>query len=488
MQTRRSPDYDEFWGLQQRRPPELTLNPINQPHTLSSPPSPNHKQKIPETTLHALSNDSQNWENKTKFLSSQKLSIPIHLRPTLWQSLQLTQKRKTTLSPPLRKPQKIQTPISHHAIDTNNSTLSPMVLMPHGLSQFIHQTIRTFQSLGTLNKSKTPTQQQITPDKITKPKTYYSPAYDNCKNPNPSILGPHPHSYNYTPRTTNPKTPSPLCKAQTPPSNKHLLPPYKLLSLSRSLIMDPSDEELIKKFAGLQASGASSSTALIIPNEAAVSTNWDLCVVVKVCTDRMIFDGQFENIMRRAWNARPTTIFRQIGRGSYRIEFSEKEEVDRVLNDGPWTYRQDLVAVASCKSEEQAREPILRLELWVQFHNAYEDSLKDEGLCIIAAQVGIPVSDPIRCNYNGKNFFKIRLSIPITERMKDKIRVTHPNQGEIWVYLVLEKLGRICTFCAMLGYELNSCADRLRLTRLKNSSVGQERPDMKNILSPSFGP
>ena len=66
--------------------------------------------------------------------------------------------------------------------------------------------------------------------------------------------------------------------------------------------------------------------------------------------------------------------------------------------------------------------------------------------------------------------------------------VTHPNQGEIWVYLVFEKLGRICTFCAMLGHELNSCADRLRLTRLKNSSVGQERPDMKNILSPSFGP
>ena len=65
--------------------------------------------------------------------------------------------------------------------------------------------------------------------------------------------------------------------------------------------MDVSDEDLIRKFAGLQTKGGSSQTIVSIPSSAASVRNWEWCVLAKVCTDRPVFTDQFEKQMRRAW-------------------------------------------------------------------------------------------------------------------------------------------------------------------------------------------
>lgn len=102
--------------------------------------------------------------------------------------------------------------------------------------------------------------------------------------------------------------------------------------------------------------------------------------------------------------------------------------------------------------------------------------------------MGTPISDLVDRFANGKKFFKIKLSIDIKEAIKDKVNFLHPLKGETTAYLVYEKLGRLCNFCGRLGHELNSCADRTKLVRIKNSMKAQERPELKGILNPIFGP
>ena len=63
--------------------------------------------------------------------------------------------------------------------------------------------------------------------------------------------------------------------------------------------------------------------------------------------------------------------------------------------------------------------------------------------------------------------------------IKDKIRMTHSVLGEIMVYLVYEKLGRVCLFCGEMGHELNGCAARTRLARIKNQKEYANRSDLK---------
>lgn len=295
----------------------------------------------------------------------------------------------------------------------------------------------------------------------------------------PSILGPHPSTV-----TIPSLNLSSLSRKHLP--SHHTLQTKPILK--KATKMDQVDEELIRKFAQLHTASSSSATALVLSSSAVETRDWGLCMRAKVCKDKMVFEAQFEKLMRRAWGAKPATVFTQIERGSYLIEFTGKSEMLRILNEGPWIYRQDLVAVAPCTTEEQLTHPIDKVELWVQFHNVQDDSLTDEGILMLTSQVGTQVTEPVRGFINGRRFFKIKLAVLLDGPFKDFISVTHPTRGDIIVYLVYEKLGRLCDFCGMIGHDLNTCTERTQLVRIKNNPINQNRPDLKNILKPNFGP
>lgn len=252
--------------------------------------------------------------------------------------------------------------------------------------------------------------------------------------------------------------------------------------------MDPSDEALIRKFAGLQADLESNSSKIIIPATGAASRNWDLCLKACVCTDKMVFPTQFESQMRKSWDASPNTVFKQVERGTYLVDFVTTKEMERVLNGGPWIFRQDLVAVQKCSSPQATNKEITSSELWVQFHHIPLESLTDEGIEVLTNPIGTPLSDPVPGYINGRQFFKVKLLVPINKPLPDHVTAVHPTLGETKVYTVYERIGRVCLFCGLIGHEIDSCPDRVRLARIKNTEEGRNRLDLLNILKPKFGP
>ncbi|KAF3334051.1 Zinc knuckle [Carex littledalei] len=128
---------------------------------------------------------------------------------------------------------------------------------------------------------------------------------------------------------------------------------------------------------------------------------------------------------------------------------------------GPWTYMQDLALVAHCASANEVNDSKLnQVELWVQYHNTPFETLTENSVTRITEPVGIALSESIAAYHNGKQFFRIKILVPLTEPVKDKLTVDHPTQGEIEVFLVYEKIGRICLFCGSMGHEISSCTDR----------------------------
>lgn len=80
------------------------------------------------------------------------------------------------------------------------------------------------------------------------------------------------------------------------------------------------------------------------------------------------------------------------------------------------------------------------------------------------------------------------MAIKLNEALKDIVKIRHPTLGEVLAYLVYERLGRACVFCAKLGHEVGSCADRTRLARIRNRPENQGRKELQNILKPTIGP
>lgn len=251
--------------------------------------------------------------------------------------------------------------------------------------------------------------------------------------------------------------------------------------------MDPADEAPIHKFAGLQTGSSEAMTKVVIPPSEATSKNWALCLKVAIITDRMVFNNQFENQMRKVKAVKLGTLFRPMERGTFLVEFVDEKDKLRVQNEGPWVYRQDLVATQPCSSLEDAAKWITHGEVWIQFHNIQSEVLNEEGLHRVAKLVGKTLSDPVVGFINGKHLFKVKVQIPLEKLLNDRVKVEHLTMGDILAYVVYEKIGRLCRFCGHLGHEIDSCPDRVRLARIRNSPAGQARSDLKDILKPTHG-
>lgn len=126
------------------------------------------------------------------------------------------------------------------------------------------------------------------------------------------------------------------------------------------------------------------------------------------------------------------------------MECSSKEEKNRILEGGPWVYRNDLVVVANCASNADLLSLIKSADQWVQFHGPHMDTLTEQGMRLLMDRVGNPISDPIRSNVNGRQFIRAKLQVTINKALRDRVPYTHLTRGDSVAFVVYEKLGRIC--------------------------------------------
>lgn len=212
-------------------------------------------------------------------------------------------------------------------------------------------------------------------------------------------------------------------------------------------------------------------------------------MILKVLTDRSVFDSQFEKQMRRVWGLHPSTTIKMVDRGLFLAECVNKRDFEQILNKGPWTYRQDVILATHCASPGEVNDSKLtHVDLWVQFHNVPLDTLTEDGVRRITTPIGTALSEPIPAHQNGKQYFRIKILLPVAEPVKDKLTIDHPSEGEVEALLVYEKVGRICVFCGSLGHEIATCSDRARLAKIKSRQTSPSRPELEGILKPTGGP
>ena len=125
--------------------------------------------------------------------------------------------------------------------------------------------------------------------------------------------------------------------------------------------------------------------------------------------------------------------------------------------------------------------------MWSQWHRIPAAALSREGLLGLAAGLGRPISDVVEVFAGGNKFYKIKILAPIDQALQDRKEVLHPILGNIKIYLSYERLERICLFCAKVGHDHHSCADRCRMERLCMDPRFASRPDVKELSKLKVG-
>lgn len=213
-----------------------------------------------------------------------------------------------------------------------------------------------------------------------------------------------------------------------------------------------------------------------------------MCLLARVITDRTVHDGSFISAMLSVWRVDPGTVIRPIARNCYLVEFSEVEDKKRIQLGATWSFRGDIVALKSVKSQKDlAPNHIDSAALWVQFYNLPINALKEEGLDIMAHEIGKPVSTPVHGFTGGRRFVKFKVIVPLDKPLKDRVKLTHPTLGELTVCCSYEKVTRICVFCGCLGHELVTCSDHARLTEIAYDPANAGRFNSAELLKPKLG-
>lgn len=248
------------------------------------------------------------------------------------------------------------------------------------------------------------------------------------------------------------------------------------------------DEALIQRFIGLHTDEKKGST-LKVPSCATTNTDWSMCLLSRVISDRTAIEGQFQIDMMKAWDADPRTSIRSVAKNSFLIEFYDPVDLQTASQRGPWTFKGDLVALKTVSSNEDINPAEVRhAQIWVQLFHIPLNAFTDEGLIMVAKEVGVPVSAPIEGFVSGKRFYKVKVTLDLSKPIKDKVKVTHPTLGELIIFCVFEKVSRICVFCGHLGHVLGTCADHHRLSTILSSPEGVSRASGHKILDPTRGP
>lgn len=93
--------------------------------------------------------------------------------------------------------------------------------------------------------------------------------------------------------------------------------------------LSKENEELIHKFIGL--STADQQGPLVrLTREASNVTDWSTCLLLKVITNRTVTDSAFSSAMVTTWHADPETAVSPLSKGSYMVQFVNKEEMLKV--------------------------------------------------------------------------------------------------------------------------------------------------------------
>lgn len=62
--------------------------------------------------------------------------------------------------------------------------------------------------------------------------------------------------------------------------------------------------------------------------------------------------------------------------------------------------------------------------------------------------------------------------------LKDRLFVDHPTFGTITVYLIYEKLGRVCTCCGGIRHKISGCDTYVRILQLANDPLYSNRTEI----------
>ncbi|KAM0862109.1 hypothetical protein ACQ4PT_045451 [Festuca glaucescens] len=184
------------------------------------------------------------------------------------------------------------------------------------------------------------------------------------------------------------------------------------------------------------------------------SVQW--MALAKVQTDKGFSHAAFFGEMRAAWNLAQPVKFRSIGKNLFTIQASCLGDWERIVEYGPWLFRNWAVLIEPYDGFSRAEDiELFYMAIWIQIHALPEGYCKLKFITQLVERAGLQVvavkTEGIRGNY-----VRVRVKYDVRNPLTRVVSIIRNNQRQLFV-VRYEKLAFFCQACGKLGHGYKEC-------------------------------
>lgn len=198
-----------------------------------------------------------------------------------------------------------------------------------------------------------------------------------------------------------------------------------------------------------------------IPNNGG-QDGMDRCLVGRFVTSRRVNFIAMQDTLSSIWRPVKGVFMEETDQPNmFLFKFFHDRDMQRVLDDGPWTFNQQVLVIKKFNAEEQLKDVKLsELFMWVQIYDVPIGFKSDFVLKSIGNYVGRYMESDSK-NFKGmfRNYLRIKVAIDISRPLKSQMRIKKPGGEWLWIRFKYERLPSFCFYCGKIGHTEKFCVE-----------------------------
>lgn len=166
------------------------------------------------------------------------------------------------------------------------------------------------------------------------------------------------------------------------------------------------------------------------------SVDMRFAAVGRVVTERSVRFLIFRDVISSMWRPRQGVSMREIGQGRFLFQFYHEQDLLRAIDDGPWSFDQNLVVLERLRPDDNPATVALDTAVfWIQVHQLPVGFISEKVAKVIGGYIGTFISaDPTNFDGLWKTFLRIRVRINITKPLKKTMKMKKPGGEWFWPF------------------------------------------------------
>lgn len=184
-----------------------------------------------------------------------------------------------------------------------------------------------------------------------------------------------------------------------------------------------------------------------------------LVLVGKLATNKPVKFNVLKDTLALVWRPGKGMAVDEVAPNLYVFRFFHEVDLKRIIEDGPWSFENNLLLLSRMKPNTTPHEtPLYQAEFWVQIHKLPANFFTEK----FAEMIGNVVGEFIKAdrkNFEGpwKSFMRVRCKMDITKLLRRKMKIKKEGGDWIWIEFKYERLPHFCFLCGVIGHTERFC-------------------------------